>query len=550
MTRTGLLLAVTVSAAALVAPGAFAQDNVAPTALERATPKADNTPAANALSPELGEVVLASGMMPLENPSATFSHFGFAADGPLIPAPGAVQQKGKNVEATKTEPDKNTYLVLTGQKGADAAYDYGTHFIFQGHEVGPQDDKGNGKGRLTRVNLDADAAHRVTLMAETDTAGNPVPLIDGSTWNPFAKRLLLTSEMGPKGGVWQASLDVPAKVEPLFGAFGRESYEGVQTDRNGSIWLVADVGGKKGVTNSHAKQPNSFVYRFVPKDKADLSKGGKLEVLQVMTAAGEPIVFANGDMDGDIKSAGMKDIHTYGAKLKTRWVLIHDTDKDGMDSFDANALAKAKQGSPFKRPENGQFRPGSDFNEFYFSETGDTSARTEAGTEYGGFGAVLKLAQADAAADEGTLSLVYRGDVEHTGLDNVAFWTADKVVFVEDAGDDLHSARKAFDSGYLFDLGADYSKQGTQPVRLIALGRDPLATIDSAIGSGEPAGFQNEGDNEITGIHISDGDASEAGLLGAKVPTPFKNGWRVFYTQQHGENTLWEVIAKPSLATN
>ena len=40
------------------------------------------------------------------------------------------------IEATKTEPDKNTYLNIDGQGGADASYDYGTHFLFQGHENG------------------------------------------------------------------------------------------------------------------------------------------------------------------------------------------------------------------------------------------------------------------------------------------------------------------------------------------------------------------------------------------------------------------------------
>jgi hypothetical protein len=137
--------------------------------------------------------------------------------------------------------------------------------------------------------------------------------------------------------------------------------------------------------------------------------------------------------------------------------------------------------------------------------------------------------------------VAYRGDVAHTGFDNLAFWSADQVVVVEDAGDDMHSQRKAFDSAYLVDLTVDYSKPGTTPPRLIALGRDPLATIDSAIGSGEPAGFQNEGDNEITGIHVSDGDASRGGLLGARIPTPFHGDWRVFWTQQHGNNVLWEI---------
>jgi hypothetical protein len=77
-------------------------------------------------------------------------------------------------------------------------------------------------------------------------------------------------------------------------------------------------------------------------------------------------------------------------------------------------------------------------------------------------------------------------------------------------------------------------------VRILALGRDPSATIDSGLSG--TSGFQNEGDNEVTGIHISDGDPSVNGLLGAKLPWPFHFGWRVFYTQQHGDNQTFEII--------
>ena len=59
-------------------------------------------------------------------------------------------------------------------------------------------------------------------------------------------------------------------------------------------------------------------------------------------------------------------------------------------------------------------------------------------------------------------------------------------------------------------------------------------------------GFQNEGDNEITGFHVSNGDPSTGGILGALVPKQFKGGWRVFYTQQHGDNFTWEILANPS----
>src|SRR5262249_14874588 len=102
----------------------------------------------------------------------------------------------------------------------------------------------------------------------------------------------------------------------------------------------------------------------------------------------------------------------------------------------------------------------------------------------------------------------------------------------------LHTQRNALDSGYVFDTTVDYSSSANQPVRWLAEGRDNSATIDSGFG-----GFgKNEGDNEITGVHVSDGDPSVCGILGAKVPDLTDPDCRWFYTQQHGENFTWEVL--------
>ena len=136
--------------------------------------------------------------------------------------------------------------------------------------------------------------------------------------------------------------------------------------------------------------------------------------------------------------------------------------------------------------------------------------------------------------------MFYKGDLEHTGFDNVGFLTANKIVFVEDAGDRLHSQRNALDSAFVFDVRIDYSNSANQPVRMLAQGRDSSATIDSAF-IGMP-GYQNEGDNEITGFHLSDGDPTRDGLPGAKNPRPFRDGWRVFYTGQHGDNQTFEIF--------
>jgi hypothetical protein len=537
--RKGMSLLAAAASFLPVAP-AYADEGHGPngkpgrvTSVSSANQKAVGVPAPNILSPELIETIVAEGSFKLENPGDQ-KYYGFGNDGPPVPAPGDLPAAGHKVEATKTEPDKNTYLVLENQKGADPNYNYGTHFLFQGHENAP-----DGHGKITRINLDADGAHRVTLMAEKDVNDQLLPTIDGSTWYPFSGHLLFTSESGSNASILQATLDVPSEVEDISGIIGRAAYEGVQADHWGRLILVEDSGGKNGTAFPHARQPNSFVYRFLPYNPSDLKAGGKLQVLQVKSKAhAGAIVFHANDVDGDISSQDQKDLHTYGNVFQTAWVTIHDTAVEGSSPYDANAAAKAAGGTPFKRPENGLFRPGTNFSEFIFDATGDTSALTEAAA-FGGFGAIFRL---HLSGDSGTLSLVFRGDLTHTGLDNCGFWDQNRIVFVEDAGDGLHGQRNALDSAYLFDLNTDYSNPANKPVRVLAEGRDAAATLDSQF-SGS-SGFQNDGDNEITGWHESDGDPTVNGLLGAKIPTPFRAGWRVFWTQQHGDNNTWEILRK------
>jgi hypothetical protein len=139
--------------------------------------------------------------------------------------------------------------------------------------------------------------------------------------------------------------------------------------------------------------------------------------------------------------------------------------------------------------------------------------------------------------------MFFKSDLEHTAFDNIAFWSEHRLVVVEDRGETLHTQGNALDSAWMFDTRKDYSNPVNLPIRIIAEGRDPSATIDAGLlGS---AGFFNDGDNEITGIHVSDGDPDRPGILGTKIPRPFKNGWRVFYTQQHGDNVTYEIIRAP-----
>ncbi len=146
-------------------------------------------------------VKTAVGSDPLENPSGPITTFGRLSDD------------------TATEPDGNTYLVLPGGVGGPTpGYDYGHHFVFQGHE------NGDDLAYITRVNLDvSDPAHRITLLTPTGADGlTHFSALDGTTWDAFTRTLLFTQENGPDGVVVELKPDGSA-LHTLDGVFGKGS---------------------------------------------------------------------------------------------------------------------------------------------------------------------------------------------------------------------------------------------------------------------------------------------------------------------------------------
>ena len=448
---------------------------------------------------------IATGTDPLENPSGVITRFGLLESG------------------TRTEPDENTYVVFNKPPGGPTpGYDYGEHFLFQGHE------NGSGLAYVTRINLDvADPAHRITLLTPVGPDGKTgFSSIDGSTWNPHTQTLLFTQEAGSSGGVIEITATWPPVVRTLDGVVGRAGYEGIHPDDRGNLLLVEDVGGTT-IANS-ARQPNSFVYRFVPADPTDLSKGGRLQALQV-TINGHALVFndpaTGGNAAGDTLSVYQQLLHQPGSAWPVQWVTVHDTAVDGFASFDANARAKAVKATPLKRPENAQFLPDSKFRTFFFDTTGDTNANGGNQPELaarGAWGAIFRVDRADA--DDGTISIVVLGDKDHSSFDNLAFADQCTLLATEDRGDTLHDQLNTLDSVWAFDVCA----QGAPAKRLLALGQDPDATDE---------------DNEPTGLHVSDGESSVRRLLGSS-STNMGNmsRFRWFLTQQHGENTVYEIV--------
>jgi hypothetical protein len=495
----------------------------------------------------------------LENPAGIFKRYGYLDDSTLQ----------TDAQPTKTEPDQNTYLVTRRNLGGPTAgYDYGHHFLIQGHEVFTPSGATYNRAYFTRINLDVtDDAHRVTLLnpLPADATDSGVRSIDGSTYDPFSGQLLFTAEAGNLGGVFGQALQWSGTTAPPVanydGSMGKAGFEGIHNDKLGNLIIIEDVGGAN-VNADGVKQPNSFVYRFKPAHAGDLTKG-KLQVLQV-SVNGTPITFHTAATDGqgavvaDALGDPIKALHS-GDAQQVKWVTIHDTAVDGTTAFDANAAAKAggvganasaaNKGTPLKRPENAKFVPGTDFRSLVITETGDTSkvaGDSPGAAERGAWGALLRVDLPKAGADAGTIKAVVVGDQGHASFDNITFLDKRTALVGEDRGETLHQQANALDSLWSFDVTKPLDQINADAKRLIAQGRDAEATGDVGLREPTPLRTHNDGDNEVTGIHVSDGSTSPDGILGAQLPFNAGTGhspWRIFVTGQHGANITYEIVA-------
>ncbi len=268
-----------------------------------------------------------------------------------------------------------------------------------------------------------------------------------------------------------------------------------------------------------------------------------------VTVDGAPLKFGGNTAQqqfNDVYSTANKDLRTPGSAWPAQWVLVHHSGPimnfSTCTAFDANAEAKTAGATPFKRPENGAFIPGTHFRSFVFDETGDTDTRSSNVPELAQRGAWGSLFRVDFTPDgAGTLTIFATGDADDASFDNMSFATDEIVLVTEDRGDMLHDQLNKLDSAWAYDVTDGSS------VRLVALGRDALAA---------PSGKE---DNEPTGLFASDGDASINGLAGTNgleikavhdnqidhatgsVPTGLDRA-RWYFTMQHGLNQVFQIF--------
>ena len=321
---------------------------------------------------------------------------------------------------------------------------------------------------------------------------------------------------------------------------GLGGYEGIHPDDKGNIYLVEDIGGVRNAT-TQARQPNSFVYRFLPNDPSQLEKGGKLQALQV-EVDGKPVVFNASDADGDVMAEAQLKLHTLGTSHPIKWVTIHTSLEGDTAGFDANAAAKAAGATPFKRPENMAWLPSSHFSTFFFDPTGDTNAVAGDNPSLaarGAYGSIfrvdLRLKGKPPSETDGRISISVLGDREHNSFDNIAIADENTLLAAEDRGDTLHSQLNTLDSVWAFSIHTrepvpvpPISSHATnsKAIRFIALGQDA-----TALTRGE--------DNEPTGLFVSNGSVSKDALLGTEESLKDARG---FFTQQHGDNKVFRFF--------
>lgn len=509
--------------------------------------------------------ILATGLQKLENPVGIFTNYGYLNDTGAAPANCANYTAQTSGIKTKTEPDQNTYVVTASNPGGPAnGFDYGRHFLYQGHELFSAAGSGVGQTNsayLTRINLDVPTydPHRITLLGFTGGADNcntGMASIDGSTYNPFTGSMLFTGEAGGSsaastsyGGVYSTPVNWASTTAPvvehtsLQQSFGHAGYEGIQIDDHGNVVVLEDTGGS--TVSSNIRRANSYVFRFVPTNPANLTVG-VLQALKV-SVDGTPLTFASQD-----PVAGTADKRLYsGETLQAQWVTVHDSTVVGPPAnFDANAEAQAAGATPFKRPENGRFVPDTGFKSYAFTVTGDTNANAitaqtpngQTWADRGAAGAIMQIDMPTSGANTATIRAIVPGDFEHNSYDSLTFLDKDTVMTGEDRGDTLHSQLNALDSTHAFDLTQPFSKRLETGQRLVAQGRDAEATEDVARKEGpSPAADQNDGDNEITGLLVSNGASTTIEPFGTSDPAKL-TGTRVFFTGQHGANITYELI--------
>jgi hypothetical protein len=169
-----------------------------------------------------------------------------------------------NAPATSTKVGRVNDMIALSPDGK---------YLFTSSENGFPSENGqapNGSDGITRLTLKGpDAGKKEILLDAVDATGaNIWQRVDGVKWYPYGgpggKGTLLASEEFAAGGIWQVNPETGAYVRLDW--LGNYAHEGVGLDAKGNLYLGDENRG-------------GAIYKAVPNDRRDLTKGGTLSYM-------------------------------------------------------------------------------------------------------------------------------------------------------------------------------------------------------------------------------------------------------------------------------
>ena len=357
-----------------------------------------------------------------------------------------------------------------------------------------------------------------------------MPTFDGITWDPFTKQLLLTAEAKyPTGGVLGR--------RPRRAGRRQSTGRAVRLPRAG-LWRLRGRperlrrqrvarGGHRRRQRQRRQDAQQLRLPVPPIRHERPHPGGTLEALQVLRRDGSPITAAQ--LSADPASEGHRGPAHRGTSFATKWVTAHT----GTRSRSTPPPAPRRQSAtPFKRPENGVFRPGHRVRRVLLHrdrrhEHGQHAARglrrglpPRAGGPARRHGPAVAASWATGSTPASTTS----PSPPRTGCSSSR----------TPATACTPSATRSTPATWSDVRGDDHKPR--RLTRWLAEGRDASATFDAI--TSPVVQRRRQRDHRHPRLRRR---PTVSGLLGAKLPQPFDGRWRMFWTQQHGDNVTWEI---------
>ena len=305
---------------------------------------------------------------------------------------------------------------------------------------GPHYDPRAGGGCMV---LDYDPVTRTLARQFVGLAGTHVNCAGGYAWQRRAWLSCEETTDGPKQGyakkhgyVYALPAELERAVDPVpLVAMGRFKHEAACADAEGVVYLTEDAGSGRG----------SGFYRYLPNDRADLAKGGRLQMLRAKAA---PYLDA-------------RQNRRVGKLLACDWVTLSDPDPD----LEAGAPGCFEQGrlgggTQFNRLEG--LWLGRDGKTVFFSSTSGGDAKGPDINQDGyvqGYGQIWRYTPVGAHAGALALHFESPGASVLDSPDNLCVTPRGGLLVCEDdasPGDsDRHPLAQSGNVNRLVGLGSD-----------------------------------------------------------------------------------------------